>query len=156
VLRASTDGDGKTISLSADGVSLANDVAVTNTAGWQEWTDITIPDVELQSGEQVLRLTIGATDYINLNYMTFIYHEIPLEPVQLREGWNLIGCPLEGSTDLQTAFSDIWNYVESVKNMDHFYLKDQPEFLNTLKTIVWGHGYLVKVSQNCELIWNPE
>jgi hypothetical protein len=153
VLRASTDGDGKTISLSADGVSLANDVAVTNTAGWQEWTDITIPDIELQSGEQVLRLTIGDNDYVNLNYMTFIYHDIPLEPIQLTAGWNLIGCPLDGATEIPIALSSIWENIESVKDMDNFYLKGQTVFLNTLQTLNWGHGYLVKVSVDCELTW---
>jgi alpha-L-fucosidase 2 len=154
ILRASTDGDGKTISLTTDGVSLANDVAVTNTAGWQEWTDITIPDIELQSGEQVLRLTIGDNDYVNLNYMTFIYHDIPLEPIQLTAGWNLIGCPLEGSTPIQDALSSIWDNVEVVKDMDGFYNKSQSIYLNSLNNVDWGKGYLIKVNTDCELTWN--
>jgi len=153
ILRASTDGDGKTISLTSDGVTLANDVAITNTLGWQEWTDITIPDVELEAGEQILRLTIGDNDYVNLNYMTFIYHDIPVDPMQLTAGWNLIGCPIEGETNMETALISIWDYVELVKDMDSFYSKSQPDFLNSLVNLKWGDGYLVKVNTDCELEW---
>jgi len=153
VLRASTDGDGKTVSLSANGVTLANDVAITNTLGWQEWTDITIPDIELEAGEQVLRLTIGESDFVNLNYMTFIYNDIPVDPIPLNVGWNLIGCPLEGSTEISSALSSIWEQVTSVKDMNSFYQKGQADFLNTLRKLDWGKGYLVKVDAGCMLEW---
>jgi len=153
VLRASTDGEGKTISLSTDGEALANEIEITNTSGWQEWTDVTIPDIELVAGEQILRLTIGESDFVNLNYMTFIYNDIPLEPKQLKAGWNVIGCPLEGSTELSIALSSIWNNVECVKDMDFYYMKEQPAFLNLLKTLEWGNGYFIKVNADCELLW---
>jgi len=153
VLRASADGDGKTISLSTNGVTLANEIEITNTSGWQEWTDITIPDVELEAGEQVLRLTIGETDFVNLNYMTFNYHDIPVDPIQLTTGWNLIGYPFDGETNIETALMSIWDYVEQVKDLDGFYSKSQPEFLNSLVNLKWGDGYLVKVNADCELKW---
>jgi arabinoxylan arabinofuranohydrolase len=69
--RAACDGDNKTISLDSDGTMLAENVAIPNTGGWQTWTDVTVEDVELQAGKQILRLTIGDNDYINLNYVTF-------------------------------------------------------------------------------------
>jgi len=153
VLRASTDGDGKTVSLTTNGVPLANEVAITNTAGWQEWTDITIPNVELEAGEQILRLTIGDNDYVNLNYMTFIYHDISVNPIPLKIGWNLIGCPLQGSTEISLALSGIWEQVTSVKDMDSFYQKGQADYLNTLQKLDWGEGYIIHVSQDCELNW---
>lgn len=71
VIRASCDGNDRTISLSSDGTPVASNIIIPNTAGWQEWVDVLIEDVELQAGEQVLRLTIGETDYVNLNKMSF-------------------------------------------------------------------------------------
>jgi len=153
VLRASTDGDGKTVSLTSNGAVLAENVPITNTLGWQEWTDITIPDVELVAGEQVLRLTIGDADFVNLNYMTFTYQETPYEPLQLQAGWNLIGCPLVGQTEISSALASIWDDVVLIKDMDGFYSKDQPDDSNTLKTVRRGKGYFVKVSEGCELKW---
>jgi len=153
VLRASTEGDGKTVSLTSDGAVLADKIAITNTKGWQDWVDITIPDVELKAGEQVLRLTIGETDFVNLNYMSFISQETPLEPIQLTTGWNLIGCPLDGSPEIAVALASIWDKVVCVKDMDSFYMKDQADELNLLQSLEWGKGYFVKVSADCELIW---
>jgi len=154
VLRASANGDGKTVTLASDGDVLVEDISITNTSGWQEWVDITIPDVVLQAGEQVLRLTIGDNDYVNLNYMTFIYNDIPPEPLQLKAGWNLIGCPIDGSTEIAVALESIWDKVECVKDMDSFYMTEQAGFLNLLQSLEWGKGYLVKVSADCELIWD--
>ncbi|MBK8808462.1 MAG: carbohydrate-binding protein [Bacteroidales bacterium] len=70
-LRVACEGTGRTVSLTAKGVSIANNVAIPNTGGWQTWQDLTVPNVSLTAGVQVIRLTIGATDYVNLNYMTF-------------------------------------------------------------------------------------
>jgi len=153
VLRASTEGDGKTISLTSDGAVLADEVAITNTEGWQDWVDITIPDVELKAGEQVLRLTIGESDFVNLNYISFIYNDIPIEPLQLKTGWNLIGCPIEGSTKIADALVSIWDNVECVKDMDSFYMKEQADDFNLLQSLEWGKGYFVKVGQDCVLEW---
>jgi hypothetical protein len=152
-IRVACDGDGKTISLSTNGTALVNDIAIPNTGGWQEWTNVIIENMELTAGTQILRLTIGESDFVNLNYLVFDGEIITPDPIQLTVGWNLIGCSLEGSTDLQTAFSNVWDNVISIKDMNNFYLKDQPEFLNSLKTISWGYGYLVKVDQDCELSW---
>jgi len=153
VLRASANGDDKTVSLTSDGDVLAENVPITNTLGWQEWTDITITDVELKAGEQVLRLTIGESDFVNLNYMKFIYNDIPLEPIQLKAGWNLIGCPIEGSTELSVALSSIWDNVLIVKDFDSFYMKEQADHFNLLESLEWGKGYFVKVDDDCELEW---
>ncbi len=70
-LRVACEGDGRTLSVAAKGVTIANNVAIPNTAGWQTWQDVVIPNITLTSGTQVIRVTIGATDYVNLNYMTF-------------------------------------------------------------------------------------
>ena len=76
-IRSACNGDGRTISLSMDGKDIASNIAVPNTAGWQTWTNIDIKDIQLEAGEHVLRLTIGATDYVNLNYIVFEAIAVP-------------------------------------------------------------------------------
>lgn len=75
------------------------------------------------------------------------------EPIILKAGWNLIGCPLVGNTPIEDALSSVWDNVEVVKNMDAFYLKSQPAQFNSLTNLNWGRGYLIKVSQDCDLVW---
>ncbi len=71
-LRVACEGAGRTISLEMDGEVIAQDVAIPNTGGWQTWQTVTVNDVELSAGEQIMRMTIGETDYVNLNYVEFI------------------------------------------------------------------------------------
>ncbi|MBK8807878.1 MAG: carbohydrate-binding protein [Bacteroidales bacterium] len=151
--RAACNGDGRTVSLSTNGTTIANTIAIPNTTGWQIWEDVTVSDVNLEAGVQTLRLTIGATDYVNLNYMSFTSQSLPPTTISLKTGWNLIGCPIDGSTDIAKALSSIWDKVEVVKNNDAFYNKSQSGFLNSLTKLNWSGGYLVKVSSNCELDW---
>jgi hypothetical protein len=70
-LRVACDGDERTASLSMDGITIANNIAIPNTGGWQTWQTITVPKIPLTVGQKVMRLTIGATDYVNLNYVQF-------------------------------------------------------------------------------------
>lgn len=70
-LRVACNGDGRTLSLTMDGTSIANNIAIPNTAGWQTWTTTTLNNVPLTAGQHVLRLTIGATNYVNINYLAF-------------------------------------------------------------------------------------
>lgn len=154
-IRAASNGAGRTVSLSAKGVDVAKDIAIPNTEGWQTWQDVVVKDVKLDAGVQVLRLTIGATDYVNLNYMTFTATNVvtPTISVQLKAGWNLIGCPIEGSTALASALASIWPQVEAVKNYDSLYLTTNATMLNTLTSLSYGIGYMVKVSTACKLDW---
>ena len=61
----------RTVTITMDGDSIATDVVIPNTTGWQVWQTITLSDIVLISGQKVMRLTIGAEDYVNLNYATF-------------------------------------------------------------------------------------
>jgi len=72
--------------------------------------------------------------------------------ILLIPGWNLIGCPIEGSTAIESALSSIWENVELVKDFDKFYDVNAPDF-SLLKELEWGNGYLVKVSASCKLDW---
>ncbi len=244
VIRSACIGDGRTIALAMDGKDFAGNVAIPNTGGWQVWEDVKINDVQLVAGEHVLRLTIGAIDYVNLNYIVFEAVAVPpvvnitapadlsaftaAESVlitanatsenasivsvryyandvqlgannsspysflwenmatgsykikveaednagliasdevtvtinkapavkKLKAGWNLVGCPVSGSTDIDVALSSVWANVVAVKNTESFYIPNNLPVLNTLTKLEWGKGYYVKVSANCELIWN--
>jgi GH35 family endo-1,4-beta-xylanase len=70
-IRAAASGDGRTVSLAMDGTTFANNVAIPNTAGWQTWGTVSVKNIPLTAGQKVMRLTIGATDYVNLNYVKF-------------------------------------------------------------------------------------
>lgn len=70
-LRVACFGDGRTVSFNLDGKALTNNIAIPNTGGWQTWATTTVNNVPLTAGQHVLRLTIGATTYVNINSMTF-------------------------------------------------------------------------------------
>lgn len=155
-LRVACDGTGRTVSLSAKGVDVAKDIAVPSTGGWQTWQDVVVKDVKLDAGIQVLRLTIGATDYVNLNYISFTSTSViptPTVGIKLKAGWNMIGCPITGSTDIAKALASIWTQVDAVKNQDYFYSAANAAALNTLSKLDWSQGYMVKVKTACTLEW---
>lgn len=79
-IRAATE-TAKTISISSNGNPIASNIAIPASGGWQTWEDVIVEEVQLNAGEQVLRVTIGATDYVNLNKMTFTPHSISSPPV---------------------------------------------------------------------------
>lgn len=80
-LRIACNGEGRTVSLSLDGEALSTDIVIPNTAGWQAWVDVSINNIVLYPGEQVLRLTVGATDFVNMNKVTFrLVEEFVKEP----------------------------------------------------------------------------
>jgi len=149
-LRVACVGTGKTVSLQANGVTVADAIAIPNTTGWQTWTNVTVKNVSLNAGVQVLRLTIGAIDHVNLNYMSF---SKGIQSVSLKKGWNIVGCPIDGKTAISKALSSIWSNVETVKNQSSFYSITNQSFLNSLTYLNWGMGYWVKVTSDCILDW---
>jgi pectate lyase len=99
--------------------------------------------------------SISKKDVANLYYMSITYTSNPPQPqvLELKAGWNMVGCPLDGTTELTIALSSIWGNVVSVKNQDKFYLADNESYLNTLDSLEWGGGYLIYVSEACSLEW---
>lgn len=79
-LRVACNADNRTLSVEVGGVAIANNVAIPNTTGWQIWTTVTVNEVELTAGEQIMRITIGAEDYINLNYVSFTGVNVSVPP----------------------------------------------------------------------------
>lgn len=70
VIRAASE-NANTISITSDGEDLVKSISIPSTGGWQQWQDVTVKDVVLKQGIQVLRFTIGS-DYVNLNYIDFV------------------------------------------------------------------------------------
>lgn len=83
-IRVAVNGEGRTLSLSMDGSTIAGNIKVPNTGGWQAWATVTVKGIQLAAGKQVMRLTIGETDNINLNYVAFIASSVTgLEEVSM-------------------------------------------------------------------------
>ncbi|MFO7869572.1 MAG: SIS domain-containing protein [Bacteroidales bacterium] len=189
--------------------TVANNISIPATGGWQTWETVTVEDVQLTAGTHIMRVTIGESDYINLNNVTCTSNDVdecpddpnktepgicgcgtpdidsdgdgtmdcndecPDDPnktepglcgcgveegnceqiVELTAGWNLIGSPISGETDIEIALSSIWQYVEEIKDFNGFYAADNNPNLQTITSIQWGTAYLIKVSQNCALNW---
>ncbi len=70
-LRVACNETGRTVSISMDGVNVASNVAIPNTGGWQNWQTVTVKNIPITAGKKVMRLTIGNSDYVNLNYLAF-------------------------------------------------------------------------------------
>ncbi|GAL84881.1 hypothetical protein MYP_2109 [Sporocytophaga myxococcoides] len=80
-LRVAANGTGRTVSLAMDGSEIAGNVVIPNTGGWQTWQTVKVKDVNLAAGQKVLRISIVATDFVNLNYVTFtLAKELKQEP----------------------------------------------------------------------------
>lgn len=91
--RVACNGTGRTILLSAGGTVIVNNASIPNTGAWQTWTDLSVKNVSLQAGIQILRLTIGSQDYVNLNYMNFtavVADNCPNDPNKTEPG--ICGC----------------------------------------------------------------
>lgn len=80
-IRVACSGTGRTVNIALDGKTIADKVAIPNTAGWQTWQTVTVQNVSLQAGAQVMRVTIGDVDYVNLNYITFEAVNVSKPPV---------------------------------------------------------------------------
>lgn len=304
-LRVACEGTGRTITVASGNTTLSSNIAIPNTGGWQVWETVT-KEVELRAGEQVLRFTIGGTDYVNMNYVKFTAKPTDLCPndpnktepgvcgcgtpdvdtdkdgtldceddcpndpnktapgecgcgvedkdsdndgtvdckdecpndsqktlpgecgcgvpegtcsqqedlcpddpnktlpgecgcgvadvdsdkdgvadckdkcpndpnktapgacgcgtpegscsqpqgaIILKKGWNLIGYPIQGSANIEDALAEIWENVEVIKDLDSFFSKGNPDFINGLTEFKWGMGYNVYVTKDCELNW---
>ncbi|MCR6637551.1 MAG: carbohydrate-binding protein [Sporocytophaga sp.] len=80
-LRVACNGTGRTVSVAMDDAAIANNIAIPNTTGWQTWQTVLVKDINLTPGKKIMRVTIGATDYVNLNYVTFtLSKELKQEP----------------------------------------------------------------------------
>lgn len=71
-LRIAAPATGGRLHLSLDGQPLVSDVEIPATGGWQSWTSVRVPGVQLPAGKHVLRADFPAGGF-NFNRMTFLY-----------------------------------------------------------------------------------
>ncbi len=80
-LRVAVDGTGRTLSVAMDGTNIASSITIPNTTGWQTWQTVKVKDINLTAGKKIMRVTVGSTDYVNMNYVTFsLTKELKQEP----------------------------------------------------------------------------
>jgi len=128
-----------------------------------KWYSVLTGGTALTVAPTPITTTVGTTYYyvsqtVNSCESTRATIEVIVElfsnnPISLNIGWNFVGCPLTGSTTLQSALSSIWSNVETVKNQDSFYSSANIPALNSLKTVQWGQGYLINITAPCTLDW---
>ncbi|MFL5730339.1 MAG: cellulase family glycosylhydrolase, partial [Cytophagaceae bacterium] len=64
-------GNGGSLSLSSDGVTLINNAAIPGTGGWDTWQTVTLGSINLAAGKHTLRMTITSAGY-NISYFDFV------------------------------------------------------------------------------------
>jgi hypothetical protein len=72
--------------------------------------------------------------------------------ITVKPGWNLVGYPRESGAAPGTELTSLGGIVEQFKNLKSSYDPALPPFLNTLKVVVPGLGYWLKVS--ADGVWN--
>jgi len=74
------------------------------------------------------------------------------QTIQLETGWNLISFYVQPSdSSISSVFGGLGTNLETVKTQDAFYDPTQAVFQNSLKSIVRGQAYFVKVKSNSAL-----
>ena len=73
-VRVATASAGGTFHLEFNGVNVTGPVALPNTGGWANWQTVTVPNVQLAAGPQVMKLVFDAAasagDIGNVNYVS--------------------------------------------------------------------------------------
>jgi hypothetical protein len=69
-VRLSSPNQGGTLSISLNGNTLANAVAVPQTGGWQNWQSVSIPNLNLSQGSGVLRISMNSNAF-NISSIQF-------------------------------------------------------------------------------------
>ena len=78
--RVAVSGTGRTVTVAMDGTAIASNVSFPTTGGWQTWQTVTVHNVELVAGTQIMRVTVGETNYVNMNYVEFKAVDVSLPP----------------------------------------------------------------------------
>lgn len=73
---------------------------------------------------------------------------------QLSEGWNLIGYYGYRSAPIKLALDDIWDRTQSVKTLEASFVKETPDYLNTLDSLRLGDGYFVYAEKACTISYS--
>jgi hypothetical protein len=71
--RVATQMDNQFFSVDVGSENIISKINVSNTQGWQQWTDIVFPKIALNAGKNTLKIKMGS-QYFNLNYVGFSFH----------------------------------------------------------------------------------
>lgn len=69
-VRVAAITSGKTFHIEMNGVNVSGTITVPNTQGWDSWQTVSINNVSLVAGQQIMRVVFDSFD-LNLNYVTF-------------------------------------------------------------------------------------
>jgi hypothetical protein len=69
-LRTATQSTGAKVTIIIGSKTIASNLAVPSTGGWQVWKSITIPGIQLAAGKTIMRITANG-EFANINYMKF-------------------------------------------------------------------------------------
>ncbi|MBK8808959.1 MAG: cellulase family glycosylhydrolase [Bacteroidales bacterium] len=145
--RVATNTTGGTIECSI-GDSILGSIPVEDAKsnGWQDWYTTNPTQLLLEAGSHELKFTYkGATGYLfNLNWFDILFYQ-DIQNIELKKGWNLISTYL---TNNHIDFKNSFPNATIIKTDNQFYYSSQSDFLNTLKTLDSGKGYILYNSQN--------
>lgn len=120
----------------------------------QNKTNITITPID--STKEVYIVFAEATRAASISVDLELIEANNPKTIFLHKGWNWVGFPFEYSQKLETALSSIWENVEVVKSENSYYDKSNENKFNSLHQLDYGLGYLLKVSNDCELVWKNQ
>jgi PKD repeat protein len=69
-LRVSAAGSGKTLHLEVDNARVGSTISVPNTGGYQNWTNVVVPNIPISAGNRVVKVVLESND-INFNWLSF-------------------------------------------------------------------------------------
>jgi hypothetical protein len=146
---ANGTGDNRPINVQVNGQIVTTDVDFPSTGEWAGWNIVSFEVPIMQGLNQIVFIAnhtggIANVDmlWVNNEGVNFGPCELLEQEIVLNQGWNLISTYLRTSdSTIETLFNGL--DVAEIKNMSSFWRQNQPGFLNSLKTITTGEGYLV-------------
>lgn len=124
---------------------------------WHQWQMVRIP-ISLVKGENVIEIrankAVGGPNFdkfvVTGNVSYTICGDVAVQNVNLKAGWNLVSFITEPN-GVELLDLLLGNGVTQLKNFDVFYNVDIPLSLNTIKSINYWQGYLVKCGADTEI-----
>lgn len=114
------------------------DMNSSGSSGWQDWQTITLENMPLSAGEQIIRFVVE-TGGFNIDKMVF-QSTGTTQTILLKKGWNFISTYIQ---PIDQSIKTLLPNAEIVKTVHSFWSYDQPEYLNSLQNIQDSEGYLV-------------
>jgi hypothetical protein len=146
---ANGTGEGRPIDVEVNGQIVATNVDFPSTGDWTGWDVVSFNFAVSQGQNEIVFIATNAGGISNIDMLwvnnegvSFSSCELLEQEIELKQGWNIISINLHpADSTIETLFADL--DVLEIKTDNSFWRQNQPEFLNSLKTITTGEGYLV-------------